>query len=83
MFKEARKRPIEVEAVMVTESNIVELSRLVDGVLLNDWNLGCWAFRFNSCEGRVTAQLGDYIVNSTRGYYLRTSDTFEKHYEFV
>lgn len=86
-----RKRPVEVEAMQLTESNAEELSswamsttplgKLIPAV---PSAAGDGTMVIHTLEGTMLAQIGDWIVRGVKGeFYPVKPEIFEQTYEVV
>ena len=80
-MKQYRKKPIVVDAVLLTESNL-------DQVAIEIGHGNCYIVRdrlfINTLEGRMVAQPGDYVIKGVKGeFYPCKADIFEQSYESV
>lgn len=67
-----RTRPTTVEAKRLTEDNREELARWCGG-----WTYGVHHVRWLSRDSNtvLTAEVGDWIIRSAFGHYVRVSDS--------
>lgn len=83
MAKKYRKKPVEIEAVRWTGSNISEVKRFMNNAVMafNEQNL---KISIKTLEGVITASPYDYIIKGVKGeFYPCKSDIFEETYEEV
>ena len=90
-----RKKPVVVEAIRFEGFNYLEIKDFVNNdkiceVEINDiaWEAGkappIAEIHINTLEGRMKANLGDYIIKGVNGeFYPCKPDIFEKTYEKV
>ena len=93
MIKKYIKKPIEIEAIQLTENNIIEVFNFIDGENyektksteeLEDIILGVTKQGYIQLEGIMIAGFGDYIIKGVKGeFYPCKPDTFESTYEEV
>ena len=77
MIKKYKTKPVVIEAVKWTGSNIKEVKEFVGK------NLGA-VLVIKTLEGDMRADKGDYIIKGLRGeFYPCKPDVFEKKYEEV
>lgn len=89
MMQKYRKKPVVVEAVMVAEENVEEITALegVDVFLTGPHHpsrpQGRLEFvQIKTLEGSMAAKLGDWIIRGTRGeLYPCRPEVFEDVYE--
>ena len=83
MAKKYRKKPVEIEAVRWTGSNISEVKRFMSSAVMafNEQNL---KISIKTLEGVITASPYDYIIKGVKGeFYPCKPDIFEETYEEV
>ena len=83
MAKKYRKKPVEIEAVRWTGSNISEVKRFMNNAVMafNEQNL---KISIKTLEGVITASPYDYIIKGVKGeFYPCKPDIFEEIYEEV
>lgn len=83
MAKKYRKKPVEIEAVRWTGSNISEVKRFMNNSVMafNEQNL---KISIKTLEGVITASPYDYIIKGVKGeFYPCKPDIFEETYEEV
>ena len=89
-----RKKPVVVEAVRWTGSNLEEIRNFVGSDLIEDYmelfsvngtlKKMLIGIAINTLEGEHIANYGDYIIKGVRGeFYLCKSDIFLATYEEV
>jgi len=91
MIKKYRKRPVVIEAIQLTTTNIDEVYRWVNGPQnqgnFPDCNVGCidpddGLFKIKTLEGPHLACPGDYIIKGIKGeFYPCNPDIFVATYE--
>lgn len=78
-----RKKPVEIEAMQLTEDNTTEVLTFCnakDIVASNDDG----TISIRTLEGTMTASIGDYIIRGVKGeYYPCKPDIFEATYDPV
>ena len=85
MWSDYRKRPVVVQAVLLTEDNILEVGQQLDAHRVRgdvfDRNK-VTALRILTLEGTMVANLGDYVIRGVTGeFYPCRADIFEQTYE--
>lgn len=93
MIKKYIKKPIEIEAIQLTENNIIEVFNFIDGENyektksaeeLEDIVLGVTKQGYIQLEGIMIAGFGDYIIKGVKGeFYPCKPDIFIATYEEV
>lgn len=87
-----RKKPVEIEAIRLTEDNISECFEFIGLPLkpeeedyFNDFvRKYSGGMYISTLEGRMFANFGDYIIKGVKGeYYPCKPDIFEMTYEKV
>lgn len=84
--KRYRKKPVEIEAVKITESNIAAVAVWCKGfqVVARDLSSTPVALTIPTLEGNMRAEMGDYIIRGVEGeFYACKRRIFEKTYEEV
>ncbi len=84
-MKKFRKKPVEIEAVKLTESSIQECIDFI-GDQCQQWQdqSGRVILNIFTLEGVVEASLGDWIIRGIKGeFYPCKPDIFELTYEEV
>ena len=91
MIKKYIKKPIEIEAIQLTENNIIEVFNFIDGENyektksteeLEDIVLGVTKQGYIQLEGIMIAGFGDYIIKGVKGeFYPCKPDIFIATYE--
>lgn len=85
-------KPVVIEAVQWTGTNIEEIKKFVDNDSLDytalDYDVIRGAPRFAMCintlEGVMSASVGDYIIKGLRGeFYPCKPDVFERKYDLL
>lgn len=92
-----RKKPVEVEAIQLTENNVIEVMKFAN----IDINTPCQkaedyldmyvndivpkeGLDIETLEGTMKASIGDYIIKGVNGeFYPCKPDIFQKTYEEV
>lgn len=73
-----RKRPVVIEAVQWTGSNVGELTMHMNG----GGNFALSGLEIKTLEGTMRADIGDYIIRGVKGeFYPCKPDIFEATYE--
>ena len=76
-----KTKPCEIEAIQWTGENIIELLDWGQGNIL--WNDVDDLF-IDTLEGRMKANINDYIIKGLRGeFYPCKPDVFKKKYERI
>ncbi|MHB9304354.1 hypothetical protein ACW0S0_05575 [Fusobacterium polymorphum] len=96
MIKKYIKKPIEIEAIQLTENNIIEVFNFIDGENyektksteeLEDFSqrmLKQGYIEIETLEGMMKASFGDYIIKGIKGeFYACKPDIFQATYEEV
>lgn len=93
MIKKYIKKPIEIEAIQLTENNIIEVFNFIDGENyektksteeLEDIVLGVTKQGYIQLEGIMIAGFGDYIIKGVKGeFYPCKPNIFQATYEEV
>ena len=93
MIKKYIKKPIEIEAIQLTENNIIEVFNFIDGENyektksteeLEEIVLGVTKQGYIQLEGIMIAGFGDYIIKGVKGeFYPCKPDIFQATYEEV
>lgn len=79
MANRYRTKPCEIEAVQWTGENILEIREFAHPNVRFQKHLF-----INTLEGRMKANIGDYIIKGLRGeFYPCKPDVFEKKYELI
>lgn len=88
-----RKKPVVIEAVQWTGSNLEEIKQFVTKNLIYDIDDAAWkvgmgipvvTVKIKTLEGEMLASVGDYIIKGVDGeFYPCKPDIFEKTYEEV
>lgn len=89
MIGKYRKKPVVIDAVLVTEDNIVEVAAWCGGNVLE--MSGEWmALSLNRCvmiptmEGNMRGDVGSYVIRGVQGeFYPCRADIFVATYEEV
>ncbi len=82
-MKQYRKKPVVIQAVQLNigEKSMAEVQAFTNGNAQPFIN-GC--MRIDTMEGRMTAQVGDFIIKGVKGeFYPCKPDIFEATYEEV
>ena len=86
MIKQYRKKPVVVDAVLLTEDNRKEVAEWIvsNGGQANVLEWEDNMFMIDTLEGRMKADLGDYIIKGVKGeFYPCKPDIFESTYDEV
>lgn len=89
-----RKKPVVVEAIQWTGSNLEEIRNFVGGDLIEDWmeffdikrelKKMLVSIAIDTLEGTMRVDYGDYIIKGVKGeFYPCKSDIFLATYEEV
>ncbi|EPI24068.1 hypothetical protein D352_00906, partial [Enterococcus faecium LA4B-2] len=79
-----RKKPVVVEAVQLTEENLLEVKDWCNGELVPNAETSGYDLCISNLEGITQANYGDYIIKVTDDeFYLRKAYIFEKTYGVV
>ena len=79
-----RKKPVVIEAMLLTEENGHLVWEWADSKPLKNWKGEVEGLRIYTLEGTMNADFGDYIIKGIAGeFYPCKADIFEKTYEFV
>jgi hypothetical protein len=82
MIMRYRKKPVVIEAVRLTEDNLMDVWRWVSIGVHGD--IAKRQIVIHTLEGDITAQLGDYVIKGIKGeFYPCKADIFEASYEVV
>lgn len=87
-----RKKPVEIEAIRLTEDNIVECFEFI-GLSLKNEDIDYFnnfakkytgGIYIKTLEGNMLASFGDYIIKGVKGeFYPCKPDIFEMTYEKI
>lgn len=86
MFQTYKKRPVQVQAVQLTEKNLKEVLKFLNSLGSSDnrINSSPKGVVIHTLEGDMLASFGDYIIQGIHGeLYPCKPDIFEKTYETV
>lgn len=88
-----RKKPVAIEAIQWTGSNLEEIKAFVGQDLIYDIYDAAWkaeqappyiSIKIKTLEGVMSASVGDYIIKGVDGeFYPCKPDIFEKMYDIV
>jgi hypothetical protein len=79
-----RKKPVEVEAWMLTEDNAGMLADWCKGLLIKRGDNFEPSIQIMTLEGVMTARKGDWIIKGVAGeFYPCAPAIFEKTYEVI
>lgn len=75
-----RKKPVVIEAIELTRTNLAEVDKFVDVPHITDPSKG--EIIIPTLEGNMAATIGDYIIRGVQGeFYPCKPDIFEQTYE--
>lgn len=78
-----RKKPIVIEAIELTDSNMDTLKKWTGGEIGPDV-FGIYVLIISTLEGNMIAETGDYIIKGIEGeFYPCKASIFEQTYELV
>lgn len=78
-----RKKPIVIEAIELTDSNMDTLKTWTGGEIGPDV-FGIYVLIISTLEGNMIAETGDYIIKGIEGeFYPCKASIFEQTYELV
>ena len=93
MVMKARKKPVEVEAILWDGMNLLEVKNFVGEKLQYDiydlaWEVGMGVpkitMQIDTLEGSMQVSKGDYIIRGVHGeFYPCKPDIFDKTYEII
>jgi len=76
-----RKKPVIVEARILTEDNMDDLAKWSNGIIRINEAFETWIDIY-TIEGIMKARIGDYIIQGIKGeFYPCKADIFEATYE--
>ncbi|EME3547197.1 hypothetical protein QPC10_002370 [Enterococcus faecium] len=79
-----RKKPTVVEAMQLTEENLLEVKEWCNGELVPNAETSGYDLCISNLEGIMHADINDYIIQGVEGeFYPCKPDIFEKTYEVV
>lgn len=79
-----RKKPVVVEAMLLTEENLLEVKEWCNGELVPNAETSGYDLYISTLEGIMCADINDYIIRGVEGeFYPCKPDIFEKTYEAV
>ncbi|MCC1500990.1 DUF1642 domain-containing protein [Enterococcus hirae] len=79
-----RKKPVVVEAMLLTEENLLEVKEWCNGELVPNAETSGYDLYISTLEGIMHADINDYIIQGVEGeFYPCKPDIFEKTYEVV
>ena len=79
-----RKKPVEVEAMQLLDSNAPIVANWCKGLLIKRDDNAEPSIQIVTLEGVMTARLRDYIIKGTHGeYYPCAPAIFDKTYEVI
>lgn len=78
------KKPVEVEAVQITEENCHEVAAWCGGNVNREVGHARFGIDINTLEGVMLGKLGDWIIKGVNGeFYPCKPDIFDKTYDEV
>lgn len=78
MILKYRKKPVVIEAILLTENNLLDAAKWAHVGLYNG------TLRINTLEGEMVAKPGDFLIRGIKGeYYPCKADIFKASYESV
>lgn len=83
-----RKKPVEVEAWLITEHNVSSHPVIKDRAMLSevwfDMSMNDGRYYINTLEGQMTINEGDYLIKGIQGeFYPCKPNIFKRTYEKV
>jgi hypothetical protein len=79
-----RKKPVEIEAVLLTENNPRNAAIWCDGQIAVDESENLVGIDIRTLEGTMRANVGDWIIKGVKGeFYPCKPDIFDVTYEPV
>ena len=79
-----RKKPVVVEAIQLTDENLLEVKDWCNGELVPNAETSGYDLYISTLEGAMCADINDYIIRGVEGeFYPCKPDIFEKTYEAV
>ena len=79
-----RKKPVEVEAMQLKDSNARIVAEWCDGLLVRRADNFEPSIQIMTLEGVMTARMNDYIIKGVQGeYYPCVQKIFEQTYEVI
>ncbi|WP_323134125.1 hypothetical protein [Lactococcus lactis] len=77
-----RKKPVVVEAIQLTNKNLLEVKEWCNGELVPNAETSGYDLYISTLEGIMHADINDYIIQGVEGeFYPCKPDIFEKTYE--
>lgn len=77
-----RKKPVVVEAIQLTDENLLEVKEWCNGELVPNAETSGYNLYVSTLEGIMRADINDYIIQGVAGeFYPCKPDIFEKTYE--
>ena len=77
-----RKKPVVVEAIQLTNKNLLEVKEWCNGELVPNAETSGYDLYISTLEGIMYADINDYIIQGVEGeFYPCKPDIFEKTYE--
>ena len=86
MFQAYKKKPVEIQAVQLTEQNLKEVLKFLNSLGSNDRQINSSpkGIVIHTLEGDMLASFGDYIIQGVHGeLYPCKPDIFEATYDVV
>ena len=79
-----RKKPVEVEAMQLLDSNARIVAEWCNGLLVRRADNFEPSIQIMTLEGVMTARMNDYIIKGVQGeYYPCAQKIFEETYEVI
>jgi hypothetical protein len=76
-----RKKPVEIEAVLWTGLNVVEVCDFIGGEIFFDNEM---RIEIETLEGTMKANVGDWIIKGVKGeFYPCKPEIFDTSYEEI
>jgi hypothetical protein len=83
-MKQFRKKPVVVDAMQFVAGQLESAAKWSGGILVVENNQKIVGLSIATLEGRMTANLGDWIIKGVKGeFYPCKPDIFEQTYEEV
>ncbi|HGF8104448.1 TPA: hypothetical protein QFG02_001875 [Enterococcus faecium] len=77
-----RKKPVVVEAIQLTNKNLLEVKEWCNGELVPNAETSGYDLYISTLEGIMHVDINDYIIQGVEGeFYPCKPDIFEKTYE--
>lgn len=83
--RRARKKPVEVDVMLITRFNMGEVSKWCGFPIIWDRDgSGIFEIRIDTLEGAMHGQIGDYIIKGVAGeFYPCKPDIFNLTYDVI